>query len=264
MRKYNTIAIMIASAMSFSSFAAENDNSIESGNLNKQLSDQRIAISLQMMENKKLDAELEGLRKQKEIKQIEDELEGGLDVKNTATKTQQDVDYSVRFDETLNDEDVLSENNNWEQNVGFVYQDDVNLSIGNSSSPIGSLTDASAPKDESFEKLIKEAMDNIDETEKDTESSLNEQKSLVSDDFKLTGLSLSKLTLYGDTKEAEVKASFLVNNGFQKISGSKIVKVTEGKSFDVKNRAFFQVKEITETGVSLYNPESEEIIYISK
>lgn len=261
MRKYNKIAMIVAGALSFAGVA--NANEIESGNLNKELSKQRVEISLLLMENKKYDAELESLRKQQEIKQIQYALDGTGDVNNTATSTNNNVDHSVQFDETLNDEDILSESNNWEQNVGFVYQDDVSISIPSSSSPVSSLT-AGGEESQDFTKILMETMENINEEEKESAEDHSTPTSISNDQFKLTSISLSKLSLYDNVKEAEVKAQFLVDNGFQKISGAKIVKVKEGQKFSVKNEAFFKVITITEEGVELLNTETEDTILIQK
>lgn len=259
MRKYNAIAIIVGGvfAVSGSAFAQEHSS-------NKELSQTRTDISLQIMKNKLHEAELEGLRKQKEIQEIKDSLEGGSDITNTSKATQKanDVDYSVPWDEKLNSEDILTENNNWEQEVGFIYRDNENFSIGSNGNPSSALIEEDSSDD--LSKILEDSLDSIKEAEEEAAKEAEAASTISDSAFKVTGVTLNKLSLFDDVKEAQVKVSYLMDNGFQKISGNSISNVVEGDKFNVKNEAYFIVKTITEEGVVLINQETKREIVVNK
>lgn len=261
MRKYNKIAMMVVGALSFSSVTYATDNEIESGNLNKELSKQRVEISLQLMKNKMRDAELEGLRKDQEIKKIQDSLDGGVDISNTGSSINSDVDYSVQFDEHMNDEDVLIESNNWDQNVGFIYQDDVSIGLPTAGNPAAALTTGG---DDDFTSLLEETMANITEEEEKAAEESAQAPVADTSSFKITGINLHTLKLYENNKEAELKFSYIKNDSFQDIKGSKYVKIIEGLKFNISNEAYFEVLEVNENGVNLLNIDNEKELFIQK
>lgn len=260
MRKYNLIATMIIS----SSLVAGNASAEDSTNINKELSEVRTDISVQVLQNRLYDAELEGLQKRKEIKDLKDSLEGS-DTKITAPikKRNDNIDHSLKFDESLNDEDILSENNNWEQNVGFIYQDDVSFGssgqINNSNQGLPSLVEEN--DDEVFSKLIEDTLTTLEDEEDNEE--LN-QTSMNASNFNLVSLELNKLTVFDDHKSAKVKVNYMSNNGYQTIKGAKISNVTEGKVFEVKGEVSFEVLEITEDGVKVKNLNSDKVTFVTK
>jgi hypothetical protein len=259
MRKYNALAIIISGvfAVSGSAFAQEQSS-------NKELSQTRTDISLQIMKNKLHEAELEGLRKQKEIQEIKDSLDGGSDVLNTQkSQVTNEVDYSVPWDEKLNSEDILTENNNWEQEVGFIYKDNENFSIGGSSSNPSSALIAEDSSDD-LSKILEDSLDSIKEAEAEAAKEAETTTQIAENAFKVTGITLNKLSLFDGVKEAQVKVSYLMDNGFQKISGNSISNVVEGDKFNVKNEAYFVVKEITENGVILENQKTKKEVVVHR
>lgn len=252
MRKYKLTAILISGALATGNVMANED-----GSINKQLSSVRTDISVQILQNKLYDAELEGLKKQKQIKDLKDALID-VDTKTIAPSLKIDRDVSLKFDESLNEEDILSQNNDWEQNVGFVYQDDINL--GGQSNDLSSLTSSESSED--FSELLNETLDELSEEDENVEAST--ATTFQSASFNLVSLELNKLTVFEDQKNAEVKVNYVTNNGYQTIKGAKFSKVTVGKIFDVKGNVSFEVLEINENGVKLKNLNTEKVTFITK
>jgi hypothetical protein len=252
MRKYKLTAILISGALATGNVMANED-----GSINKQLSSVRTDISVQILQNKLYDAELEGLKKQKQIKDLKDALID-VDTKALAPSVKVDRDVSLKFDETLNEEDILSQNNDWEQNVGFVYQDDI--SFGGESNELSSLTTSESSED--FSDLLNETLDELSEEDEEVEAST--ATTFQSASFNLVSLELNKLTVFEDQKNAEVKVNYVTNNGYQTIKGAKFSKVTVGKVFDVKGNVSFEVLEINENGVKLKNLNTEKVTFITK
>jgi len=252
MKKYKLTAILISSALATGNVMANED-----GSINKQLSSVRTDISVQILQNKLYDAELEGLKKQKQIKDLKDTLID-VDTKTIAPNVKTDRDLSLKFNETLNEEDILSENNDWEQNVGFIYQDDISFEGGNDD--LSSLT--ASDNSEDFSDLLNETLDELSEENQEIEAS--SVSSVQSSSFNLVSVELSKLTVFEDQKNAEVKVNYLTNNGYQTIKGAKYSKVTVGKVFDVKGNVSFEVMDISENGVKLKNLNTEKVTFITK
>lgn len=252
MRKYKLTAILISGALATGNVMANED-----GSINKQLSSVRTDISVQILQNKLYDAELEGLKKQKQIKDLKDALID-VDTKTIAPSLKVDRDVSLKFDESLNEEDILSQNNDWEQNVGFVYQDDI--SLGGESNDLSSLTSSESSED--FSELLNETLDELSEEDENVEAST--ATTFQSASFNLVSLELNKLTVFEDQKNAEVKVNYVTNNGYQTIKGAKFSKVTVGKIFDVKGNVSFEVLEINENGVKLKNLNTEKVTFITK
>lgn len=252
MRKYKLTAILISGALATGNVMANED-----GSINKQLSSVRTDISVQILQNKLYDAELEGLKKQKQIKDLKDSLID-VDTKTIAPSLKVDRDVSLKFDESLNEEDILSQNNDWEQNVGFVYQDDI--SLGSDSNDLSSLTSSESSED--FSELLNETLDELSEEDENVEASV--ATTFQSASFNLVSLELNKLTVFEDQKNAEVKVNYVTNNGYQTIKGAKFSKVTVGKIFDVKGNVSFEVLEINENGVKLKNLNTEKVTFITK
>tara|TARA_Y100000588_G_scaffold341918_1_gene386311 strand:+ start:8999 stop:9757 length:759 start_codon:yes stop_codon:yes gene_type:complete len=252
MKKYKLTAILISSALATGNVMANED-----GSINKQLSSVRTDISVQILQNKLYDAELEGLKKQKQIKDLKDTLID-VDTKTIAPNVKTDRDLSLKFNETLNEEDILSENNDWEQNVGFIYQDDIGFEGGNDD--LSSLT--ASDNSEDFSDLLNETLDELSEENQEIEAS--SVSNVQSSSFNLVSVELSKLTVFEDQKNAEVKVNYLTNNGYQTIKGAKYSKVTVGKVFDVKGNVSFEVMDISENGVKLKNLNTEKVTFITK
>ena len=252
MRKYKLTAVLISGALATGNVMANEESGI-----NQQLSSVRTDISVQILQNKLYDAELEGLKKQKQIKDLQDTLID-VDTKATAPSVKANRDVSLKFNETLNDEDILSQSNDWEQNVGFIYQDDV--SFGGENNDLSSLTSNKTTED--FSDLLNETLDELSEDEAETDSST--ATTFQSASFNLVSLELNKLTVFEDQKNAEVKVNYVTNNGYQTIKGAKFSKVTVGKVFDVKGNVSFEVLEINENGVKLKNLNTEKITFITK
>lgn len=255
MRKFkNLITMGIIASFAFTANAASEDKKVEvkeSGSINSQLSDVRTDISMQILKNKLADAELEHYRKQQEIQAIKNQLEYGTEEPTNAKKETVDVDVSRKFNESLDEEDILVENNNWAQEVGFIYQSDTTIGHQpSSSSSLGSLSD-DISGDDSLTEMLKTIQDNIEEDPVEDEvvtNSINDTNA-----FKLINVELSKLIIFGEHKSAKIKANYLTDNGYQKIKGSKIVTVSEGDDFQVKGQVAFKVLKIDETGVHLEN-----------
>lgn len=253
MRKYKLTAILISGALATGNVMANED-----GSINKQLSSVRTDISVQILQNKLYDAELEGLKKQKQIKDLQDSLVD-VDTKTVTPSVRAEKDLSLKFNETLNEEDILSENNDWEQNVGFIYQDDIGF--GGESNELSSLTSSDTSED--FSDLLNETLDELSDEDQELESS-SATNTIQSSSFNLVSLELNKLTVFEDQKSAEVKVNYVTNNGYQTIKGAKFSKVTVGKVFDVKGNVSFEVLEVNENGVKLKNLNTEKVTFITK
>lgn len=257
MKKYNTkLVAALALTATFSSGAYAVGKSV-----NQELSDVRTQISKQMLENKLYQAQLDGLQKQQEIKKIQNSLDG---VSSTSSSSSRPVeieeDHSFKFNNSIHEEDILSENNNWEQNVGFIYQDDIMLGGMNnknitSNDAIGSLTeDDDIDFAEMLDKVAAQANEDLDDSTASSENSESSSESLSSlNEFKLISVDLQKLDIYDDKRKASVKVNYITNNGYQKIKGSKIISVSEGSSFNVKGKNSFEVLSITDSGVKYKN-----------
>lgn len=258
MKKSNKLvtALIVSAMFSGSAIAASEGKSV-----NQELSDVRVKISKQMLENKLYQAQLDGLQKQKEIQGIKDSLDGvsstssGRGVKNEVVAE----DHTFKFNEAIHEEDILSEGNNWKQSVGFIYQDD--LDIGGSGSisidsPIDELTNFETDLD--FEKMLKEVANESGSDNDEDENVQGESLSNVND-FKLISVELSKLNIYEDKRKGSVKVNYITNNGYQKIRGSKIVNVVEGSSFNIKGKAYFEILSINDTGIEYKNIKTGEI-----
>lgn len=254
MKKYNTkLVAALALTATFSSGAYAVGKSV-----NQELSDVRTQISKQMLENKLYQAQLDGLQKQQEIQKIQNSLDG---VSSTGPSSARPVeiqeDHSFKFNESIHDEDILSEDNNWEQNVGFIYQDDIMLGGMNNKSitsndAIGSLTeDDDLDFAEMLDKVAAQANEDLDDSASSSESSAESLSSL--NEFKLISVELQKLDIYDNERKASVKVNYITNNGYQKIKGSKIISVSEGSSFNVKGKNSFEVLSITDSGVKYKN-----------
>ena len=253
MKNYKIIALMVSSAL-----AAGAANAETQGSINKELSEKRANISAQILQNKLYDAELDGLKKQQEIKDIRSALDGDSNLPITTPSPVQQ-DNTLQFDEELNNEDILSSNNDWEQEVGFIYQDTLNVS---DTSPIGGLIDSEPVNDNLLSDMLANA---IEEADAETDSDAGSESDYIEANlFKLTAIDINKLVVKDDYKSAELKVSYITDNGFQKIRGAKITKAVVGKVFDVKGEESFEVKEINKQGVTLVNMKNKKEIFISK
>lgn len=252
MRNYKIIALMISGAL-----AAGAANAETQGSINKELSKKRANISAQILQNKLYDAELEGLKKQQEIKEIRNALDGDTNIQ-TAVQSPIKQDNTLKFDEELHDEDILSADNEWEQTVGFVYQDNLDVS---ESSPISGLTEQGDASDDLLSDMLANA---IEEADAEVESEESDNEFIETNLFKLTAIDINKLVVKDDYKSAELKVSYITDNGFQKIRGAKITKAVVDKVFDVKGEESFKVKNISKQGVTLINMKNKKEIFISK
>ncbi len=252
MRNYKIIALMISGAL-----AAGAANAETQGSINKELSKKRANISAQILQNKLYDAELEGLKKQQEIKEIRNALDGDTNIQS-AVQSPVKQDNTLKFDEDLHDEDILSADNEWEQTVGFVYQDNLDVS---ESSPISGLTEQGEASDDLLSDMLANA---IEEADAEVESEESDNEFIETNLFKLTAIDINKLVVKDDYKSAELKVSYITDNGFQKIRGAKITKAVVDKVFDVKGEESFKVKNISKQGVTLINMKNKKEIFISK
>lgn len=267
MKNYKIIALMVSSVLAAGAANAETkgaDNVTKQGNINKELSEIRAGISAQVLQNKLYDAELEGLKRRQEIKSLESALDGSSDIsipKSTINNVDQNI---LKFDETLNNEDILISDNEWDQNVGFIYQDTLDVSGKSSNaSPISGLTESTPSVDDNL--LSDMLASAIEEAEAEDEVEETESEGFLDANmFKLTSIEVNKLVVKDDYKSAELKVSYITDNGFQKIRGAKITKAITGKVFDVKGEERFEVKEITKQGVVLINLKNKKEIFVSK
>lgn len=256
MRNYKKLAIIVSGVL-----AASAANAAEQGSINKELSETRANISAQILQNKLFDAELEGLKKQQEIKEIRNALEGNVNVPVVTKETTQKIN-TFQFDEELNNEDILSVDNEWEQNVGFIYQDTLDISGSTTASPIGSLTETSTSADDSL--LSDMLASAIEDAEAEAATEGETEEFVQTNVFKLTAIDINKLVVKDEYKSAELKVSYITDNGFQKIRGAKITKAEIGKIFDVKGEESFKVKNISKQGVTLVNLKNNKEIFVSK
>lgn len=274
MRKFkNIITLGMISSLAFVSNAYAVDEAVDNSgdnskkaevSVNKQLSDVRTEISVQMLQTKLADVKLEYLRKQQEIATIKNQLDYGTTSSNLKTKTNTNAEAKREFSEQLDQEDILIENNNWEQNVGFIYKDDVSIGQNNgfssqNNSPVSGLT---PEVDKDFEKMLSQIAENTDET--DIEKVEEKVEKEAPSGFMLTSVELNKLNIFGEDKSAKVKVNYMNDNGYQKIKGAKIVRVQEGSVFQVKNEVSFEILKITDSGITIKNLNTGKVEDISR
>lgn len=269
MKKYNTFtATLILGAIFSGNVMAESTSP------NEGLSEIRIKMSQQILENNLAQAKLDGLQKQVEIQALKQQLDN---ISSTTSVTanqdvKKDEDHSFQFNETIHEEDILSQGNDWKQNVGFVYQDDLDIGMSNNSGmpskvslPDSPVVDLTKSEDLDFEAMLQKVTEESKDAEKtvDEVGSYNENMSDIND-FKLINVELNKLVIYGDEKKASLKVNYMTNNGYQKIRGSKIVDVNIGSNFNVKNKVSFNVIDINTKGVELKNDNLEKSEFITR
>ena len=263
----NKLALIISTILvSSNAFAFDQTQHDE----NKRLSSIRTQISQQLLQNQLNEVKLKGLEKQKEMSNLQDVIDG-VSTKaitpNVIQQQQPEIDRSLEFNNNITEEDILSKDNNWKQNVGFIYKKDADLNVGNINelvkpSPISALTE-NENKDQSFEKMLTEIGTSLDKNKghSDDDEVITE---IPKSEFKVTNLELNSLVIFENKKTASIRANYLSNNGFQKIKGARIISVKEGGIYDVKNAYSFKVISINNDGVKVENMKNNKIQFISR
>ncbi len=264
MRKFKVIAVLVTSVLATSVLGTSVVSAEEKLSTNEQLSGVRQQISLQMLENKLKDVQLKNLEKDKEIKKVEDELNGSsMGTSSTIIAPKEEKDLSYQFDNVVNQEDILSEANGWDQNAGFIYKSDLEFESNDLNSPISGLTNNETEEELDFEamlqKVSEEASRNIEEDDQNAEMVNSTAPVADVNEFKLVGLELSELTIHDGEKEAGIKVNYFKNNGYQKIKGAKTVIAKEGTKFNVEGKASFEVISIDSYGVKVKNTMNDTI-----
>lgn len=234
---------------------------------NKKLSSTRTQIADQLLQNQLYDVQLKGLEKKKEINSLKEIVEStgsSITTKNQKNQAEPEVDRSLHLNTNIRDEDILSQENNWEQNVGFIYKDDIKLDENDiKNTPIDGLKNVNNETDTSFEKMLEEIGTSLDKN-KNNESDEIPVDAIPKSDFKVTSLELNSLNIFNDQKSASIRANYLNNNGYQKIKGARIIDVKEGGVYDIKNAYSFKVKSISDNGVTVENLTTKKEQFISR
>ena len=266
MKNYKKLALVTIIAATLPSVATANDTQTDSEvskTGNEVLSNVRTQIKQQLLENELKDVVFQGLKKERDISDIENAIENdanGFSNDSLENINQEKVDLTYQMNQNINDEDILSEEQDLNQNVGFIYEDDLGVQGVNFVEKINETQNDEIDFEDMLEKVSNDVEEDISNKE------LNKGSSLIDlNEFKLINLELKKLIIYGDNKNVSLRVNYITNNGYQKIKGYKtFYNKKVGDIFNVKGEMSFEILEINDSGFKYKNVKNSEVKSITR
>lgn len=208
--------------------------------------------------------------------QLEQEKTNKLRAVSEQMKIQDSVDGSgskgvvnnspLPDDMRATEEQRLSDEQNINQNVGFIYKSDaVSDSLGKKSKGSNSIIDAlTSDKDNSNEKTdeLSKVLKKFDDLKKEADTTVKTVNEYVVKKTFL-GADITMLSIFDGTKSAKIKFTYLIDDGIQKKKVGNVISVEEGKSFKVEDDNF-NVQAIDKDGVVIVNTTTKEDMILTR
>lgn len=208
--------------------------------------------------------------------QLEQEKTNKLRAVSEQMKIQDSVDGSgskgvvnnspLPDDMRATEEQRLSDEQNINQNVGFIYKSDAGSdSLGKKSKGSNSIIDAlTSDKDNSNEKTdeLSKVLKKFDDLKKEADTTVKTVNEYVVKKTFL-GADITMLSIFDGTKSAKIKFTYLIDDGIQKKKVGNVISVEEGKSFKVEDDNF-NVQAIDKDGVVIVNTTTKEDMILTR
>lgn len=259
--KLNGISIALIAALGFFSataFAAE--KAAPQTPKKEDLSDIRMQIQKEKLEQELEKERLNKLRLKAEQVKVEDEING---VSSSAPNSEANMPQINQPTE----EERLSTQNGISQPVGFIYSQDpvITTTTKKKSNNILDALTGNGEHDESNTEgadELSKVLKKFDQLKKETDkpASLQTEYTLTKS---LIETQLEMLSIFGDDKTAKIKFVYLTDDGIQKKKVANIVSVKEGRVFNVEDDTF-KVDTIDSDGLVLINMKTKEQKIITK
>jgi hypothetical protein len=258
--KLNGISIALITALSLfsvTSFAA--DKAADAPVKKEQLSDIRMNIQKEKLEQELEKEKLSKLRLKAEQVKVEDEI-NGVNTSGNGEANMPQINQPT-------EEERLSTQNGISQPVGFIYSQAPVITTTDkkkSNNILDALTgksDHSEGDTEGSDELSK-VLKKFDQLKKETDkpAALQTEYTLTKS---LVETQLEMLSIFGDDKTAKIKFVYLTDDGIQKKKVANIVSVKEGRVFNVEDDTF-KVDTIDSDGLVLINMKTKEQKIITK
>lgn len=273
MKKINKskLAILIGlSVLSINVFAANtmNTNSNTIGGavapVEKDISSDDLSKIRMKIQQTKLEQQLEQ-EKTNKLRAVSEQMKIQDSVDGTGSKGV--VNNSPLPDDMrATEEQRLSDEQNINQNVGFIYKSDAGSdSLGKKSKGSNSIIDAlTSDKDNSNEKTdeLSKVLKKFDDLKKEADTTVKTVNEYVVKKTFL-GADITMLSIFDGTKSAKIKFTYLIDDGIQKKKVGNVISVEEGKSFKVEDDNF-NVQAIDKDGVVIVNTTTKEDMILTR
>lgn len=259
--KKTKLAILIGlSVLAFNSFANENMAAhVEKSVTTEDLSQIRMKIQKEKLEQQWEQERLNKLRSKAEQAKIQEQMNGT----NTSVRI---GNSNLPQDMRANEEDRLARDQGLKQNVGFVYQSDLQNNNSNqdnnkSNSIIDALTGNQNNSGSNPDELSR-VLQKFDDLKKEADvSSKSVSEYVVTKTF--LGADISMLSIFDTEKSAKLKFTYMHDDGIQKKKISSIVTAYEGKTFTIENDQY-KVDTIDKDGVAILNTTTNEKMILTR
>lgn len=259
--KLNGISIALIAALSlFSATTFAADKAAAQTPKKEDLSDIRMQIQKEKLEQELEKEKLSKLRLKAEQVKVEDEING---VSSSAANGEVNMPQINQPTE----EERLSTQNGISQPVGFIYSQEPVITTTDkkkSNNILDALTgnsEHSEGETEGADELSK-VLKKFDQLKKETD-----KPAALATEYTLTKslieTQLEMLSIFGDDKTAKIKFVYLTDDGIQKKKVANIVSVKEGRVFNVEDDTF-KVDTIDGDGLVLINMKTKEQKIITK
>lgn len=259
--KKTKLAILIGlSVLAFNSFANENMSSpVERTVTTEDLSQIRMKIQKEKLEQQWEQERLNKLRSKAEQAKIQDQMDG-------TNSTIRMGNSSIPQDMRASEEDRLARDQGLKQDVGFVYQSDLQNSTSNQdeskdNSIIDALTGSPSDSSSNPDELSK-VLQKFDDLKKEADiNSKGVNEYVVTKTF--LGADISMLSIFDTEKTAKLKFTYMHDDGIQKKKVSSIITAYEGKTFGIEEDQY-KVDTIDKDGVVIINTNTNEKMILTR
>lgn len=259
--KKTKLAILIGlSVLAFNSFANENMSApVEKSITTEDLSQIRMKIQQEKLQQQLEQERLNKLRSKAEQAKIQDQMDG---TNSTIRMGNSNLPQDMRASE----EDRLARDQGLKQNVGFVYQSDLqNVSSEQNNNRSNSIIDALTgnPNDPSSNPdELSKVLQKFDDLKKEADinsKSVNEY--VVTKTF--LGADITMLSIFDTERSAKLKFTYMHDDGIQKKKISSIITAYEGKTFGIEDDQY-KVDTIDKDGVVIINTNTNEKMILTR
>lgn len=260
--KLNGISIALIAVLSiFSVNAFAVDKAAPQTPKKEDLSDIRMQIQKEKLEQELEKEKLNKLRLKAEQVKVEDEMNG------VTTGAVANGDANMPQIGQPTEEEKLSTQNGIAQPVGFIYSKEPVITTTDKKKT-NNILDALTGKSEKPEggaegaDELSKVLQKFDQLKKETDKPASLQV-----DYTVTKTlietQLDMLSIFGDDKSAKIKFVYLIDDGIQKKKVANIVSVKEGRVFNVEDDTY-KVDQIDGDGLVLVNMKTKEQKIITK
>lgn len=257
--KLNGISIALIAALSIfsaSTFAA--DKAAAQTPKKEDLSDIRMQIQKEKLEQELEKEKLNKLRLKAEQVKVEDEING-------VSSSSANGEVNMPQINQPTEEEKLSKQNGISQPVGFIYTQEPVITTTDkkkSSNILDALTGKSGQVESEGSDELSKVLKKFDQLKKETD-----KPAALATEYTITKslieTQLEMLSIFGDDKTAKIKFVYLTDDGIQKKKVANIVSVKEGRVFNVEDDTF-KVDTIDGDGLVLINMKTKEQKIITK